>query len=215
MNDERNLLTPASEADKVRILKAKEGAAVTLGCVILAAGNASRFGENKLLASFRGRPLIRRAFEAVPRDRLGPVCVVTQYPAVAELAAECGFSVIRNEAPELGLSRSVALGTRALMDRCGGLMFLVADQPLLRRETAAAVADRFLADPARIAVPAAGERQGNPCVFPAALFPELLALTGDRGGKQVIRRHPELVTLVPVSAEELFDVDTLEDLESL
>ena len=186
-----------------------------LGCVILAAGNGSRFGENKLLAEFRGKALIQWAFEAVPTDRLETVRVVTRYHAAAELAEKYGFPVVWNSAPELGISRSVVLGTQALMHRCGGLMFLVADQPLLRRQTVAALADRFLADPTRIAVPAAGDRQGNPCVFPAALYPELLALTGDRGGKLIIRRHPELVTLVPVPEEELFDVDTLADLKSL
>ena len=64
-------------------------------------------------------------------------------------------------------------------------------------------------------MPGAGERQGNPCIFPAALYSELLALTGDRGGKQIIHRHPELVVEVPVPEEELSDVDTLADLKSL
>ena len=194
-----------------------------LGCVVLAAGNASRFGRNKLSEDFRGKPLIRWALEAVPVDRLGPnyadvpapVCVVTQYPDARMLAAAFGFGGVFNEAPELGISHSVVLGTQALMHRCGGLMFLVADQPLLRRETVAALADRFLADPTRVVVPAAGDRQGNPCIFPASLYPELLALTGDRGGKQIVRRHPELVVEVPVPEEELNDVDTLADLALL
>ena len=194
-----------------------------LGCVVLAAGNAARFGRNKLAEPFRGKPLIQWALEAVPVDRLGPVYagvpapvrVVTQYPDVGMLAAAFGFGVLFNEAPELGISHSVVLGTRALMDRCGGLMFLVADQPLLRRETCAALADRFLADPTRIVVPAAGDRQGNPCIFPAALCSELLALTGDKGGKQVVCRHPELVVEVPVPAAELLDVDRAADLEKL
>ena len=196
---------------------------MSLGCVVLAAGNAARFGRNKLSENFRGKPLIRWALEAVPEDRLGPnyaevpapVCVVTQYPDVRMLAAAFGFGGVFNMEPELGISHSVVLGTQALMHRCGGLMFLVADQPLLRRESCAALADRFLADLSRIVVPAAGERQGNPCIFPAALYPELLALTGDRGGKQIIHRHPELVVEVPVPEEELSDVDTLADLKSL
>ena len=186
-----------------------------LGCVILAAGNAVRFGENKLLTEFRGRPLIEWAFAALPAERLAAVTVVTQYEAVAALARNRGFSVVRNEAPELGVSHSVALGTRALKERCEGLLFLVADQPLLGRQTVERILDRFLAEPDRIVVPAAGERQGNPCVFPAALFPDLEALTGDRGGKQLIRRFPERVERVSVAPQELFDVDTLSDLQKM
>ena len=186
-----------------------------LGCVILAAGNAARFGENKLLTEFRGRPLIEWAFAALPPERLAAVTVVTQYEAVAALARDRGFSVVRNEAPELGVSHSVALGTRALKERCEGLLFLVADQPLLGRQTVERILDRFLAEPDRIVVPAAGERKGNPCVFPAALFPDLEALTGDRGGKQLIRRFPERVERVSVAPQELFDVDTLSDLQKM
>ena len=193
----------------------KGGDAVTVGCVILAAGNAVRFGANKLLTPFRGKPLVQWALEAIPAEPPGPVAVVTQYDAVAALAARFGFSAVRNEAPELGLSHSVALGTQTLGKDCDGLIFLVADQPLLRRETVAALLDRFRADPSKIVVPAAGERQGNPCVFPAELFPALEALRGDRGGKQLIRQYPERVVTVPAEPAELSDVDTLTDLQKM
>ena len=186
-----------------------------LGCVILAAGSAVRFGGNKLTARFRGKMLIEWAFDAVPAERLSAVAVVTQYPVVEALAAARGFETIRNPEPELGISRSVVLGTAALAERCGGIVYLAADQPLLRRATVEGLLERFLEDPTRVAVPAAGERQGNPCVFPKTLFPELLTITGDRGGRQIKNRHPELVTLVPVPEEELFDVDTLSDLNCL
>ena len=186
-----------------------------IGCVILAAGKASRFGENKLLARCQNRALIEWLFDAVPTDRLGPVVVVTQYPAVEALAAARGFGTLRNDAPELGVSRSVALGTAALAGECGGILFLAADQPRLRRETLAALVERFREAPTRIVAAAAGERRGNPAVFPASLFEGLQALTGDRGGMQLIRRFPELVTYLPVDPAELFDVDTAEDLRGL
>ena len=187
-----------------------------LGCVILAAGKASRFRRNKLREVYHGKALIQWAFDAVPPERVGPVCVVTRFSDVADLAEAYGYRVVWNDEPELGISRSVMLGTLELiLDRCEGLMFLVADQPCLRRETVSALAERFLSDPTRIVVPTAGDRQGNPCIFPASLYPELLTLAGDCGGKQVIRAHPELVTEVPVPAEELRDVDTPADLKSL
>ena len=51
-----------------------------LGCVLMAAGNARRFGENKLSAPLDGRSLILRALEAVPSEKFETVVVVTQYP---------------------------------------------------------------------------------------------------------------------------------------
>ena len=47
-----------------------------LGCVVMAAGNARRFGENKLAARFRGKSLIQRTLEAVPDEVFDTVAVV-------------------------------------------------------------------------------------------------------------------------------------------
>ena len=46
-------------------------------------------------------------------------------------------------------------------------------------------------------------------------FPELSALEGDRGGKRVIRAHPEALFTVLLPEEELFDTDTKEELQRL
>ena len=186
-----------------------------IGCVILAAGNGSRFGANKLLAEFRGGPLIARAFGAIPPELAPRTVAVTQYDAVEALARESGFACVRNSAPELGVSHSVALGTRALAGECDGILYLVGDQPLLTRDTVLRILEVFRAHPDRIIVPAAGDRQGNPCVFPKDLFPALCSLSGDRGGKQLIRANPERVRHVSVPSRELCDVDTVAELEQL
>ena len=72
-----------------------------LGCVVMAAGNARRFGENKLAAQLRGRSLILRALEAVPAEKFDKVVVVTQYPEVMRLAGEFHFAAIHNRPPGL------------------------------------------------------------------------------------------------------------------
>lgn len=188
--------------------------AVRVGCVIMAAGNAARFGTNKLLAEVGGRSLIRRALDAVPLDLLHAAVVVTQYPEVEALAWERGFRTVENDRPDLGISRTIRLGLTALGE-VEGAMFLVSDQPLLRRETVAAALRRFQDAPERIVALSAGGRRGNPCVFPGKFFPELLALRGDRGGSAVIRAHPEALLLVEAAEEELWDVDTVRELEAL
>ena len=85
-----------------------------IGCVVLAAGNARRFGSNKLNATVEGESLIRRALEAVPVG-LAAV-VVSQYPDILALAGEYGFAAVRNNRPDLGLSLSVRLGLEQLLD---------------------------------------------------------------------------------------------------
>ena len=184
------------------------------GCVVLAAGSARRFGGNKLTAAVAGVTLIRRALSAVPAERFSQVAVVTQYPEIWELAKEFSFTPVRNDAPEAGVSRSIALGLAAL-GNCPGALFLVADQPLLRRESVDALVTLWQEKPDGIAALGHGGVRGNPCFFPARLFPELRALQGDRGGAAVIRRHEDLLTLLEVDPRELQDADTPEALAAI
>nr|WP_325195221.1 nucleotidyltransferase family protein [uncultured Oscillibacter sp.] len=185
-----------------------------IGCVVMAAGNARRYGNNKLAAQLRGRSLILRALEAVPAEQFDTVVVVTQYPEIMRLAAEFHFAAVLNEHPEYGISHTIQLGLTGLRD-CGGVLFQVSDQPLLRRESVAELVRLWKRSPESIAAVGHNGVRGNPCLFPARFFPELLELREDRGGNAVIRRHEEDLMLLEVPAEELYDVDTVQALEKL
>lgn len=185
-----------------------------LGCVVMAAGDARRFGENKLAAVFNGKPLILWALEAVPSEEFFAVTVVTQYPEVEALAERFGFLPVHNPHPDWGISHTIRLGLEAL-GPCDGAMFQVSDQPLLRRETVAAEAAFFRAHPDKLVGLSHGGVRGNPCIFPAAYFPELLALREDHGGSSVIRRHEEDLLLFEASAQELEDADTRQALRAM
>lgn len=200
--------TPDSQLREERFILPK------LGCIIMAAGNAARFGDNKLAAELQGRSLIHRALEAVPSKMFNTVAVVTQYPEIMELAAEFQFTAVCNKHPDWGISHTIKLGLDALGD-CSGALFLVSDQPLLKRETVAALVRLWESQPEKIAALAHNGVRGNPCVFPARLFPELMALREDHGGNTVIRRHEENLILLEAREEELTDVDTPEAMEEL
>ena len=185
-----------------------------LGCVIMAAGSGLRFGGNKLAHLVGGKPLYQRALEAVPAGVFHTVAAVTQYDAVAEMAAEKGFLPVRNRHPEWGVSHTIRLGLEAL-GPCGGALFMTADQPFLEAETVSRLAAAFLETPDKIVAAASGGKRRNPCLFPADLFPALLQLEGDTGGSRVIRSHPDRLRMVEVPAIQLSDADTPEALERL
>lgn len=185
-----------------------------IGCVVMAAGDARRFGENKLAAVLDGKMLIRRALEAVPAEEFCTVAVVTQYPEVEALAEEFGFTPVHNPHPDWGISHTIRLGLEALGD-CDGALFQVSDQPMLRRESIRAEVACFRRHPDKLVGLGHGGVRGNPCIFPAAYFPELLELTEDRGGSSVIRRHEADLLLVEVPAWELEDVDTPQALRAM
>lgn len=186
-----------------------------VGCLLMAAGNAERFGENKLLcAADDGRTLIEHALDAIPRECFARVLIVTQYPEIAALAKERGFETLENRHPERGQSETIRLGTAALSD-CDALCFMVADQPMLKRKTVAQELEFFRAHSENIVGLGHNGVRGNPCLFPARFFPELLSLEGDVGGSAVIKKHPDDLLLFEAPEEEMRDVDTKEALAAL
>ena len=186
-----------------------------VGCLLMAAGNAERFGENKLLcAAIDGRSLIEHALDTIPRECFARTLVVTQYPEITALAKERGFETLQNEHPERGQSETIRLGTRALSD-CDAICFMVADQPLLRCETLAREVNFFSSHREHIVALGHNGARGNPCLFPARFFPELFALEGDVGGSAVIKKHPDDLLLFEAPEEEMRDVDTKEALAAL
>lgn len=191
-----------------------DAAVPRLGCLIMAAGNASRFGANKLFAAYRGKTFLELALLAVPPQLFARVMVVSQYEPALGLARQYGFEAIRNCEPELGVSRTIQLGTQAMRD-CDAILYMVADQPLLQAGTVRRIVDAWQEHPNCITAAAHNGKRGNPCLFPSRFFPELCALEADRGGSSVIRRHEDALLLVEAGERELFDCDTKQALEIL
>ena len=182
------------------------------GCVIMASGLGKRFGSNKLMADFLGRPMIHRALDATEGlfDRR---VVVTRHESVAALCRERNVEVLLHALAHC--SDTVRLGLEALgeADCC---MFLPGDQPLLRRETVAMLLERWRENPDSIIRPVYEDTEGSPVIFPGWAFDELKNLPEGRGGGVVIRNHPHAVCRVSVTNPfELADADTPETLEIL
>ena len=183
-----------------------------IGCVVMAAGNGSRFGENKLTAVINGKPMIRHALEAVPHHI--ETVVVTQHEAVVSLAKKFCFQTLINSHPELGISHTIELGTRHLC-HCDGILYMVSDQPMLRQSSVEEIVATWKAHPDYIVGASHMGVRGNPCLFPREFFPALLSLSGDRGGNQIIRENEDRLLLVEIHKNELTDVDTKDTLEEI
>lgn len=185
--------------------------------IYLAAGASRRFGADKLLAVYDGKPLFLHGLHTLAAACAGRadtrLTVVTNTPAVAAAARALGAQPVPSPRSEEGQSYSIRAGLDAARPLEAGdfLLFAVADQPRLRIRTV----ERFLAlaKPGTWAATAAcGDRVGNPGLFCAALAPELYALRGDRGGRVVLNARPDRLLRVPCLAEELWDIDTPADL---
>ena len=183
-----------------------------IGCVIMASGLGKRFGGNKLMADFHGRPMIQSALDATD-GLFAKRVVVTRHESIAALCREQDVDVVLHDLPHR--NDTVRLGLEALgdLDAC---MFLPGDQPLLRRDTVAKLLQNWAEHPNCMIRPIHEDTEGSPVLFPAWTFPELRNLPVGKGGGVVIQHYPGAMIYVSVSDPfELADADTPETLELL
>ncbi len=183
-----------------------------IALVLTAAGSSSRFGGDKLAYPIDGKPMLQHALELYTRledEFCMRVAVLKPDAGERKLTAEqMGFVVAENAHASEGMATSVVLGTRTASESDpDGILYAVGDQPRVKEETVLRLLSAFRQDPTRIVAPIANGRRGNPVLFPKSLIPELLQLKGDVGGSCVIKAHPELLTTVEATEEELRDID--------
>ncbi len=186
-----------------------------LGCVVMASGEARRFGSQKLLEPLSGRSVLSRTLDALPADRLD-IVVVSRWPEVRRLCERRRIACAMSQGPLQ--SDTVRRGMEALGERAGYL-FVQGDQPLLTGGSVDALLDEFIGHPHAVVRLAWHGRQGSPVLFPRELAGALSGLTGDVGGGEILRRNPDLAAFVRTveahAAVELDDIDTPADLERL
>ncbi len=183
-----------------------------IGMVLMASGKSRRFGSNKLLADFRGKPLITHILAAT-EDLFDRRIVVTRNEDVADLAQSLGLEVLLHELPKR--NDTIRLGTEALGDM-DGLFFCPCDQPLLSSETLRQLLDEPYIHEDLLLRPCCNGRQGSPVFFGKSHFPALCSLPEKAGGSYILKQQPEKLRLLAIENElELMDIDTAEDMEKL
>jgi molybdenum cofactor cytidylyltransferase len=188
-----------------------------IAAMVLAAGLSRRMGEAKLLLPVGGRPIVRHAVEGVRAAGLDPVLVVTGPDPAAIESALAGLDVriVVNPAPEAGQAGSVRVGVAALPAAVETVLIALGDQPLLAPDIIPALLAAHRASGRPIVAPRYQDGPGNPVLFDRAVFPELLALEGDRGARPVMVRDPARVEWVPLDRPMPPDVDTPADYEKI
>jgi CTP:molybdopterin cytidylyltransferase MocA len=189
-----------------------------VSAIVLAAGSGSRFGGGKLLAPYRGRPLIEAVLASL-RDAPVDETVVVVGADAESLRAVCepyGVRIVENPDWTQGQSTSVLAGLEALGPDVRAAVVLLADQPLVGAGAIERLVEAF-EEGAKVAVATYGGRPRNPVLFSREVWPVLeVELSGDEGARPFLRRRPELVTLVPCDGVgDPADVDTAEDLRRL
>jgi len=200
--------------------------------IILAAGKSSRFGEPKQLLDWKGEPFVRVVAKTALNAGLSPVIVVTGSNAEQIEAALNGLdiTIVRNDDWESGQGSSIRKGILSLTptlastsltlrsarqrEMVGAAIFLLADQPQVGTSIIHALQEKHAKGLYSIVAPMVIDRRANPILFDHVTFPDLLALEGDVGGRQIF--HKYRVEYLPWHDDGLLlDVDTPEHYQRL
>lgn len=232
------LLLQNPRVDSILIGAAQEGDPVRevwgrVGAVVLAAGEAKRFGSLKQVLPWGGVPLVAHVVAqalACPDVVRVAVTVGAEASRVTAALTEAftisSLQIVPVSDWAAGQSRSVLAGLNAIQaplrfagEGVGGevsaILFLLADQPGVSPELLSALIQRHRETLALVVAPRYRGRRGNPVLFDRATFPEFAALRGDIGARPVIQAHWDEVAWVDwPSPEILQDIDTADDYSS-
>ena len=193
-----------------------------LGIVLMASGFGKRFGSNKLLYPIEGKPMYLHALESLDcvKEKLSPdikvqVVVISKYPEIIREAQNRKIHAVYNPDSLQGITASIRLGLENLPADTAYYGFFVADQPLLQANIIESLIRQYLMSNKGIGCVSARGSPGNPVVFSRKYLPELLALQGDSGGKQIVLAHLSDTFQYPVDESVLVDIDHLEDISRL
>ena len=180
---------------------------MSVAAVILAAGGSTRFGAQKAAVRIGSRTMLQVVVDAATAAGLSPLIVV----APSTLPVPESAIAVRNDAPNLGMSRSLQLGIAAVPPGVEGAVVMLADQPTVSVEHLRSL-DAWRGGTPVVATSSDGVL-GPPVLIEREGFALVSVAGGDTGLRDLLRADPGRVTAVEHAA--MPDVDTAEDLERI
>ncbi|MCX6647707.1 MAG: selenium cofactor biosynthesis protein YqeC [bacterium] len=195
---------------------------ISVATVILAAGLSERFGSQKLLAKYKGSPLICHAVNAAlggGPEKLFAV-IPDNSPVLREVIESCGpVEIVENPHARLGISSSIKAGLERLTNSTENppaMMLLLADMPNVDSDLVKEVLFAFRNSGTPISAPFEDGRFGHPVIFHPVMFGEISGITGDTGCREILRRDPEMVKVAVLSQPGTQkDIDTPADIKRI
>ncbi len=184
-----------------------------IAAVVLAAGEASRFGRPKQLIPWQGRPLVVHTAGLPWSAGLEAIVVVLGAAAeqIAPVLAGLPVTVVRNYRWREGLASSLYVGLASLPPETEAVLFLAVDQPFVTPHHLQRLIARWEAGASMVVTAGAG-RRSVPALFDRRHFERLATLRGDAGGRQLFAAADlPVAEVIPEDELLLADIDTEAD----
>lgn len=185
-----------------------------LTAIVLAAGEASRMGTNKLTLPWGTSTVLGQTLAVLQEAGLRDILVVTGHEAARATAIAHNADVpsIHNPDFRQGMLSSVQAGVRTLPAHCDAALIVLGDQPMVASSTVASLIEAWQGHDNGLVAPVHDQRRGNPVLIGRRHFDELLALPAGAAPRDLLQRHTADLMLVPVDDPAIHrDLDRPED----
>ena len=187
--------------------------------IILAAGEGKRMGKVKLTLPLGDKQLIEWVLQAVKLAPLDKYFLVVrpEDKEMIKIGESWGAEIVLNPEYRSGMSSSIRKALYQISSELvEGIFILLGDQPLINPSIIFKMLKAFTPGKREIVVPFYKDKQGNPVLFDNYWRDELLELSGDVGGRVLIKAHPERIKRVKIPDESIFlDIDREEDYQKM
>jgi molybdenum cofactor cytidylyltransferase len=187
----------------------------TIGLILLAAGASLRMGSPKQLLEFEGQSLIRYAVQNALRSRCFPIVVVlgANNELIKTELTDLPVFIAENPDWEEGMGSSIRQGLELLQSvhpHVKAVVVMLCDQPFVKTPLINMLVEEFEQNNIPMIACAYGGTIGVPALFSNRFFPELSALDGNEGAKNLILTNQNQSLAIPFP-EGNIDIDTPED----
>ncbi len=189
-----------------------------LGAVILGAGLSRRMGSEKLLLPIGRKRILEKTIDGVAESFGNVIVIVTRNVILGSIETGKGLIYLVNDQPELGQSTSLKIAVAYLAKHypeCQGILVFLGDQPLVSRKLVRQIEQAIMKNPTSIIMPEYKGQKGHPVAFGKCWFNELLTVSGDAGGRGIIKEHTEALIKIQGDRTCVMDADTPEDYRRL
>ena len=187
--------------------------------IILAAGEGKRMGKVKLTLPLGDKQLIEWVLQAVkltPFDKYFLV-VRPEDKEMIKTGEKWGAEIVLNSEYRSGMSSSIKKALHQISsEELEGFFVILGDQPFINPSLLYKMLRAFTPGKKEMIVPFYKDRQGNPVFFDGYWKDELMKLSGDVGGRVLIKAYPERIKRFKISDESiLLDIDREEDYQKI
>ena len=182
--------------------------------IILAAGESSRMGRNKMLLPYGDKLIITSVIDKARESGIKNIILVLGAfrDDISKTVSDEDINIVFNNDYREGMLSSVQCGFRNLPGNCRAAMIFLGDQPMVPAEVCPKIISEYKKTGTGIVMPAYNNKRGHPVLIDIKYRNDIFKLNPDIGLRELMALHPDDIKEIDIKNQDILkDIDTLND----